>query len=357
IRVRGLHVSGGTQYAVVAYCWQDCEIDDITVVGQGGGVWVHSLNSTNAGDRTPVDGSTPTITGSQQMNGVQVHDVRMTGGGSYGGALQVEGEDTGFVAQLVASRISARDVAGVGVRLERVQDYRLTDVVVIGSGSTAISTFGTRRGKILGCHVNGATANGITADSRATAAAAQTDITIARCSVTGAANGIMTWAGQDLVIEDNDLDTITTVGIQASNSANRVTVRGNRLRSVGQPTNLTSTVTGLVCEANSFNAGGPGTLATAANATAETVVATLPIPANDAAPGIRYSFAVAGQASTTGTPTLTIRVRLGGVSGAVVAAFTGVVTSAGIAGRGWRISGDLHALTIGAAGTWAGGAL
>jgi len=71
---------------------------------------------------------------------------------------------------------------------------------------------------------------------------------------------------------------------------------------------------------------------TYANSTAETALATLTVPANDPINGAYYTLAGMGVVSTTGTPTLTWKVRWGGTAGtqfvttAAITQGTGVTT-------------------------------
>ncbi|WP_263170696.1 right-handed parallel beta-helix repeat-containing protein [Streptomyces sp. SCSIO ZS0520] len=358
IRVRDLRAEGCSQFAIGAYTWEAAVISGVQLRDCGGGVLVRTLDSSRASHRTPAGGSAATITGSQPLAGLVIDDVTMTGGGAYGAAVELVGEDTGYVQDAAVGRVAARGLTLQAVRLERVEDYVLSEVVAHTTGATAISTLGTRRGQITDSAVNGSSGAGITVDSRSTPAAAATDVTISRCQVTGvAANGIHLWDGADVVVDDCDLHDLTGYGVQISTNTARPIVRNIRTRNTTLAgVNLTSTVTGARRSGNTADAPSVVSTSTAANTTAETVVAAWTIPANDAAAGVLYRFAAQGTASTTGTPTLTIRVRLGGVGGAVVAAFTAITTGSAITNRGWRIDGTLHSLTIGSSATWSGGA-
>jgi hypothetical protein len=83
------------------------------------------------------------------------------------------------------------------------------------------------------------------------------------------------------------------------------------------------------------------TITTLANSTAETVLYSLTLGANSVGLGSVYKMVAWGQASTTATPTLTFRLRLGGVGGTVMAVCPAITTASGIANKGWRAEGDL----------------
>jgi hypothetical protein len=91
---------------------------------------------------------------------------------------------------------------------------------------------------------------------------------------------------------------------------------------------------------------------TVANTLTETTIATMTIPAADAVVGAVYRIKAWGIASVTGTPTLTLRSRLGGVAGTALGSSTGRTASSGVTNRAWQVTADLTCLTTGAAGTW-----
>ncbi|WP_328903319.1 right-handed parallel beta-helix repeat-containing protein [Streptomyces sp. NBC_00441] len=359
IRISDCQFDGVLQYAVSTYIWEGVTISGLTLRGCGGGVRIRPILASAEVDRTPAGGSTPTIPGSQPVRGYAISDVVMIGGGTYDAAVRTDGEDTGYIGGLTISNLVVKDVANWAIRLIRTEDFSVSQVIAIGCGSSAISQLGVRRGRISGCTVNGVTGAGISLDSRDTLASTATDVTISDCMVTGAtANGISVWDGADVTIADCDLHDLTGAGIQFSSNTARPVIRGVRTRNCSTANiSISSTVTGAIRWNNSGDAPTSRSLATAANTTSETILASWSIPAGDAADYASYRFTAQGVASTTGTPTLTIRVRLGGVSGAVVAAFTAVTTSSAISGRGWRVDGSLLAVAPGSASaTWVGGA-
>jgi hypothetical protein len=94
------------------------------------------------------------------------------------------------------------------------------------------------------------------------------------------------------------------------------------------------------------------TSTTVANTASETVIAALTIPAGDAVAGAVYRIKAWGVASVTGTPTLTLRSRLGGVAGTALGSSGARTASSGVSNRSWQVTVDLTCLTTGATGTW-----
>lgn len=95
---------------------------------------------------------------------------------------------------------------------------------------------------------------------------------------------------------------------------------------------------------------------TVANTTTETVIATLNIPANDAVVGAVYKVRVCALASVAGTPTLTLRSRIGGVAGNLLTTSTGIVITAASNGTNHHWFGELYYVVVstGGAGTGRG---
>lgn len=253
IVIRDLYCEGLAQWAVGAYTWQDATITGLTLKNCGAGVRVRTLDSSNASHRTPAGGGSPTIAGSEPLRNISIDDVKMYGGGTYDAAVRVEGEDTGYVQGLRLTGVIARDVGSQAVRLIDVEDYTVDEVLARGCGATAVSTLGTRRGRIR-AHVNGATGAGITVDSRSTPAAANTDVTLEGCSVTGVtANGIHIWDGNNVVVDDCDTYALTGYGVQVSTNTNNPIFRNCRSRDTTLAgLNITSTVTNVKRYGNTF---------------------------------------------------------------------------------------------------------
>lgn len=87
----------------------------------------------------------------------------------------------------------------------------------------------------------------------------------------------------------------------------------------------------------------------------ETVIATLTIPAGDAVAGSVYELVAAGAYTTAAAPgTVTMRVRLGGLAGAVIATMAGADGALVASKSNWGVSYHawLTCVTPGAAGTW-----
>ncbi|MBP5922191.1 hypothetical protein F3K32_18225 [Streptomyces sp. LBUM 1483] len=255
IVIKDLYCEGLTQWAVGGYTWQDSRVSGLTLKNCGAGVRMRTLDSSSASHRTPAGAGSPSIAGSQPLRSIVVEDVVMYGGGTYDAAVRIEGEDTGYVQGVEVAGITVRDVGGSAVRLVDVEDYTVDPVVARGCGATAVSTLGTRRGRIT-AHVNGATGAGITVDSRSTPAATATDVTVARCSVTGVtANGVHIWDGTDVVVDDVDLYALTGFGVQVSTNTVRPLLRNVRTRDTTLAgVNITSSITGLRRHGNTFGA-------------------------------------------------------------------------------------------------------
>ncbi|MFI1678849.1 hypothetical protein [Streptomyces sp. NPDC020607] len=245
IRIRDLYAEGCSQFAIGAYTWESVAISGVQLRDCGGGILVRTLDSSKTSHRTPAGGGSPTIAGSQPLAGIVIDGVTMTGGGTYGAAVELIGEDTGFVQDVAVDNITARSVGQQAVRLERVEDYTLGHVIAHTTGATAISTLGTRRGQMDVLDVNGSAGAGVTIDSRSTAAVTATDVTISRAQVTGtAANGIHVWDGVDIVLDDIEVHDLTGYGVQISTNTIRPVLRNIRPRNTTLAgINLTNTVT------------------------------------------------------------------------------------------------------------------
>jgi hypothetical protein len=88
------------------------------------------------------------------------------------------------------------------------------------------------------------------------------------------------------------------------------------------------------------------------NTTTETAVIAWTIPANDAAAQNMWRLNISGACDITGTPILTLTLRLGGVAGVLLASlgFTGVANT----DRPFDVDADLRCVTTGAGATWHG---
>lgn len=266
IRIRDLYAEGCSQFAIGAYTWESAVISGVQLRNCGGGVNVRTLDSSKSSHRTPAGGGSPTIAGSQPLAGIVIDDVTMTGGGAYGAAVELIGEDTGYVQDLAVGRITVRGVGQQAVRMERVEDYALAGVIAHTTGATAISTLGTRRGLMDDLEVNGSGGAGVTVDSRSTPAATATDVTISNCRVTGtAANGLHVWDGADVVLDDCEVHDLTGYGVQISTNTARPVIRNVRARGTTLAgINITSSVTDVTRYGNS------GTIADASTTSSDT---------------------------------------------------------------------------------------
>ncbi|MET9909698.1 glycosyl hydrolase family 28-related protein [Streptomyces sp. NPDC006476] len=105
-----------------------------------------------------------------------------------------------------------------------------------------------------------------------------------------------------------------------------------------------------------ISGAGKTSTTTVSNTTTETVLHTFTIAGSDASAGSVYAIKATGTMDwTTGSPTLTLRVRLGGVTGAVIATCVLTCTSsASTAAPAWAVEGDAVCITTGSSGTWRG---
>lgn len=89
-----------------------------------------------------------------------------------------------------------------------------------------------------------------------------------------------------------------------------------------------------------------------ANSTTETIIfPNITVPANYLSDGRLLRLVVMGRHSTTGTPTLTFRVRLGGVSGTVVVASGAMTCGSGVTAAMFKVEVWIQVRTNGATGT------
>lgn len=93
---------------------------------------------------------------------------------------------------------------------------------------------------------------------------------------------------------------------------------------------------------------------TVANSTSEGFVASMTIPANDAVAGAIYRIKAWGVFSVTGTPTLNLRNRLGGLAGQSWAQTGTQTIQSGVTSRLWIAEQVLTCETTGVSGSWNG---
>lgn len=97
------------------------------------------------------------------------------------------------------------------------------------------------------------------------------------------------------------------------------------------------------------------TTASLSNFTAESVIGTWTIPTSDTlngVPGAVYRLIGRGQVSTTGTPTLQLRLRLNGLTGPAIIDTGAVVTTNNTNGSGILVDASVCIETVGISGSW-----
>lgn len=89
-----------------------------------------------------------------------------------------------------------------------------------------------------------------------------------------------------------------------------------------------------------------------ANTTTETIIfPNVTIPANYLQDGRVLRVVAYGRHSTTGTPTLTFRLRYGGVAGTVLAASGAITTGSAVTAAMWRLEAIIQTRSNGSSGT------
>ncbi|MGW7248810.1 right-handed parallel beta-helix repeat-containing protein [Streptomyces decoyicus] len=386
IRIVGNTFEGCLQYGVVAYAYDDSVIAENTMRNCGSGIRARTIISSDAADSTNLAGVQTNA--SQVLRNLVIADNTIRGCTGYDDAILLYGETTGRVlgVSITGNTIEGATANENGVRIYYAEQYTVEGNVIRDVTGTGISQEQVIGGVVAGNRITAPGASGISCDTG-------TGITLATNSVRDAGiNGIHLLGGSDIQVLGNYVKGASrsaagNYGVRASTSVAGLLLAGNRVRKYGSGNeaawgvSITSTCTGVRRYGNDLADSGTSgalddqttapvtspydsvtalsgrpSLAAAANTAAETVVASWTIPAGDAAPGTGYRFVAHGVASTTGTPTLTIRVRLGGAAGVVIASFTAVTTSSAISNRGWRVDGSLHSITSGGSATWAGGA-
>lgn len=384
VRVVNSTAEGALHYGIHAYNWAKCQISNNTIVNSADiGILVDTQN-----------------TGGYQPDAIEVNGNSITGSQNYG--LYVNGNGA-FTTNYVA------DISIIGNTIRNVTGTTPTGIGISQSKGATVTG-----NTIYNCTTNGITStyntditiNSNTVHNCATGvsiAGTTTPTVVGNTLDTGTSNGI--FLGQaadgvtnttDALISSNHVVNYTNAAVRGGTSATNVTVVTNRLVQGANGTfgvELVSTNTGwsvygnhlvgtwtLANALNTFNSttkvtvspdnkyGVRGaniwgtqldprlTTATVANTVTETVVGTFTIPAADAQAGGVYRGTVYGTASTTGTPTLTFKVRLGGVAGQVLATFPAITTASGLVTGGWLAEVRLMCLTNGASATWAASA-
>jgi hypothetical protein len=91
---------------------------------------------------------------------------------------------------------------------------------------------------------------------------------------------------------------------------------------------------------------------TISNSSAEAVLQSFAIPADDAVVGAVYRIRAYGTAQVTGTPTMTFRFRIGGVAGTSLLAFSAITARTGMTDGFWEIELIATCSATGVSGTW-----
>lgn len=90
---------------------------------------------------------------------------------------------------------------------------------------------------------------------------------------------------------------------------------------------------------------------TVANTASESIIAEMTIPANDAVQGAIYRITAWGIASVTGTPTLNIRAKFGGIGGSQFAQTGEMTASSGVTNKCWNVEAYVVILSTGVSGS------
>lgn len=97
----------------------------------------------------------------------------------------------------------------------------------------------------------------------------------------------------------------------------------------------------------------PSAVTTVSNSSAEATLASMTIPAADAAVGAVYRIKAWGTCVVTGTPTVIFRTRIGGLAGTALASLAAITVRSGATDGYWSAEVLVTCVTTGASGTWA----
>ncbi|OUD02578.1 right-handed parallel beta-helix repeat-containing protein [Streptomyces swartbergensis] len=381
ITVTGCRIDGALQEGIHGYGWRRAVVADNVITGTG----LAAVKFTVPDPASAGYALTP--------HSIDVHGNVIESNAAEA-AVQVIGFATALYRGVAIVGNTSRSSGSVGFRADYCNGPILSDNIVDSSSSTGVfAQFGTDP-VMSGNSVRNAGSNALNVTGCVGGA-------VVGNVVNGTTANFGVFVGQagdgtsatDVLVSGNAITAPASAGIRLSTGAARCLVVGNRVRKgAGAATSalsMAASATGCSVLHNDFSgngwstsaamsvstaapitspAGGSGlpgsnivlqlnapSSATAANTTAETVIASGTIPGGDAVAGSAYRLVAHGVASTTGTPTLTLRVRLGGVSGPVIAQYAAVTTASAISNRGWRVEGSVHCISTGSSGTWAGG--
>ncbi|MFJ1748281.1 right-handed parallel beta-helix repeat-containing protein [Streptomyces sp. NPDC088116] len=378
ISITGNVVEGALESGIRGWCWRRAVISGNTVRDA-------AASGIHVSVPDPAAGTVYT------SYGVTISDNLIEGARS-GSGIRVLGYDTAPIADV---RISDNTVIGrSGTTANGIQTQYTPRAIVAGNTvgpvpSTGIYPQYSDRVNVTGNIVTGTSSNAVNV-----AGCASASVTSNLIDTTADHHGIVIGAGTDgrtgpgALVVGNRIEAAAVAGVRVSQtgchiSANKV-MKGSGTTANG--VSLTSTATGCVITDNDLSGNGwstsaalltstalpvtgagggtalpgsnvvnalrPPTLATVANSTAQTPIASVSIPANDAAPGAGYRFTARGTASTTGAPTLALDVSLGGTS--LMPLRGAIATASALSSAGWDLEVLLTCVTAGASATWTG---
>ncbi|MFJ1915537.1 right-handed parallel beta-helix repeat-containing protein [Streptomyces sp. NPDC088147] len=310
-----------------------------------------------------------------------------------GSGIRVLGYDTAPITDVVINNNTIRGAAATTAN--GIQPQCTPGAVVSGNTVDGVRSTGIFPQYSDGVNLTGNTLTNTFSNAVNVAGCTAASVTDNVVDTTGSNHGIVIGGGTDgragagALVAGNRIRAAAVAGIRLSQSGCHIT--GNKvMKGSGTTVNgvsLTSAATGCVITGNDLSGNGwtvaaalltstaapvvtanggtvlpgsnlvhaivsNGTLATVADTTTETAIATVTIPGNDPQPGSAYRVRVYGTASTTATPTLGFGLKIGGT---VVAAPATVTARSGVSGKGWMIEAVLHCVGNGVSGTWAGG--
>jgi len=376
VRILGNQFTSLLGYAVRAFSYNNLIISNNTVVGCDAGFQVRTADSATQGFTQVA------------RNCVIEGNILQNITGAVNASIVVQGETGGeMVGVTVSDNTVDTNTADSGIYFLFCQQFACTNNTTVDVGQ-----YGIRADDCEGGSITGNRDFSPTLSSFFSSVSSHIEW-VSNLSDQAQQNGFLTQGGSNVSIEHNQITAPgrqagTRYGIRCSTSADQVRVVGNKVRPMGSGNEATyalsfsSSVTNVVRWGNDLvgSTWVTGELedatttpsvrwsrphsskistTTVSATTTETVVDTLAIPAGNAAGGTVYRLVVMGTAdnpSDASPGTLTLRARLGGVAGTILA--TTVVqtpTSTAQSNKGWIATADLINITSGVTGTWRGG--